>query len=241
VDTTTSLAVTAGPIEQGKQVTLTATVTPSTAGGSVTFKDGTTTLGTAAVSGGKATFKTTTLPIGTASLTAAFAPATAADYNASTSAPSTLDVVAPPVIGGVSSGGKSLTSGATLTPGQSVTVTASGFQPDDSVEVDVHSATAKLATVHADASGKVTATVTLPASLAAGPHTLTLTGSVGSVSFAFTVSAPTVAPPTPGSGDLANTGSNVLGGTVLGGALASAGVLVLLASRRRHRGLHRAG
>jgi hypothetical protein len=184
------------------------------------------------VSGGHATFKTTSLPVGTASLTAVFAPTNSADYIASTSAPITLDVVAAPVISSVTSGGKTVASGETLAPGQTLTVSATGFQPDESVEVDVHSVTINLTTVHADATGKVTATVTLPKTLAAGSHTLTLTGSVGSVSFAFMVTGST--------GILAETGTDVIGGTLLGGVLAAAGLFLLLAGRTRRRGMHRA-
>src|SRR6185503_5837966 len=56
----------------GVPVTLTATIVPTTATGSVTFKDGMTTLGSAAVSGGLATINTATLAVGTHSLTAVY-------------------------------------------------------------------------------------------------------------------------------------------------------------------------
>jgi hypothetical protein len=71
----TSLASSLNPSTFGAAVTFTATVT-STGGtptGTVTFKDGTTTLGTGALSSGKATFKTSTLAVGTHSITAVYA------------------------------------------------------------------------------------------------------------------------------------------------------------------------
>ncbi len=56
----------------GQAVTLTATVTPSTASGSVQFLNGAAVLGTATIISGQAQFTTTALPVGTNSLTAAY-------------------------------------------------------------------------------------------------------------------------------------------------------------------------
>lgn len=247
LSTTTSIATTAGPVQVGRPVKLSATVAPAAAG-SVTLKNGTTIVGSAAVVAGKASLTTTSLPVGTASLTATFTPSAPNDYHGSTSEPATLQIVAAPVITSVTSNGKTVHDGDTLQPGQTLTITASGFQPDDSVEVDVQSAPTKLATVRADSSGKVIVTVTLPATLAAGSHTITLTGSVGSVAFHFLIAAavptgsPTTAPAAGSSGGgLANTGTDVLGGLVLAGGLAAAGALALSLGGRRRRGLHRAG
>lgn len=66
------VASSANPAAFGASVKFTATVTPSTATGAVTFKDGTATLGTAAISAGKATFTTTTLAVASHSITAAY-------------------------------------------------------------------------------------------------------------------------------------------------------------------------
>jgi hypothetical protein len=71
--TTTALTSTPNPSTFGQKVTLTATVTPSAATGSVTFKDGTTTLGTGTLAAGKAKFSTTSLSKGTHSITAVYA------------------------------------------------------------------------------------------------------------------------------------------------------------------------
>lgn len=81
--TTTALTSTPNPSKFDQNVTFTATVTPSAATGSVTFKDGTTTLGTGALAGGKARFSTTGLSKGTHSITAVYGGG--ANYSGSTS------------------------------------------------------------------------------------------------------------------------------------------------------------
>ncbi|MCX7002047.1 MAG: Ig-like domain-containing protein, partial [bacterium] len=71
--TTISLASSAAnPSTYGDRVTLTATVSQAAAPGTVTFKDGATTLATSAVSGGVATYATGTLPAGLHNLTAVY-------------------------------------------------------------------------------------------------------------------------------------------------------------------------
>lgn len=94
--TTTTLAVSpAGPVTAGARVTLTATVTPAAAAGSVTFKRGGTAVGTAPVSAGVATLPTDDLPVGNQSLTATFQPTDAAQYAGSESAAVPLTVNPP--------------------------------------------------------------------------------------------------------------------------------------------------
>src|SRR6185437_10491596 len=56
----------------GTAITFTATVTPSSATGTVTFADGSTVLGTATVTAGKATFTTSTLSLGSHSITSTY-------------------------------------------------------------------------------------------------------------------------------------------------------------------------
>jgi Bacterial Ig-like domain (group 3)/Galactose oxidase, central domain/Bacterial Ig-like domain (group 2) len=82
-NSTTSVVSSLNPSSFGGSVKFTATVTPSAATGTVTFKDGTTTLGTGTISAGKATFTTTTLSVGSHAITAAYGGST--NYNASTS------------------------------------------------------------------------------------------------------------------------------------------------------------
>jgi len=70
----TTILASKAQIILGQSVTFTATVTPSTAAGQVSFfNNGSgTALGTATLSGGTATFSTTSLPIGTDNVTASF-------------------------------------------------------------------------------------------------------------------------------------------------------------------------
>jgi hypothetical protein len=104
-----SVALTAAPKSsyQTENVVLTATVTPSTADGNITFNNGSTVLGTAALSSGTAAFTTSTLPIAANSITAtysgngALAPSTSAGVTVTvtpaftlSSNPSVLTVVA---------------------------------------------------------------------------------------------------------------------------------------------------
>jgi len=73
--TSTSVASSKNPSTLGRSVTFTATVKSSTSGipaGSVSFKDGTTVLGTRTLNSGKATFTSSKLPRGTHSMTAAY-------------------------------------------------------------------------------------------------------------------------------------------------------------------------
>src|SRR5262245_27644772 len=82
--TTTLAASPASPAPAGTPVTLTATVAPSAAAGSVEFFRGSVSLGTAPVSGGTATLASVTIPSGTWSLTARFTPANAGLFQPST-------------------------------------------------------------------------------------------------------------------------------------------------------------
>jgi hypothetical protein len=70
--TATILTSSPNPSVSGQKVTFTATVTPSTATGTVTFYHGSTVLGTGTLSGGVAVYKTTALSVGTHSLTATY-------------------------------------------------------------------------------------------------------------------------------------------------------------------------
>jgi hypothetical protein len=97
VTTSTALGVAPpSPVNQGTNVTLTATVTPSSATGTVQFKNGTANLGSpVTVTNGTASFATTALPVGTNSLTAVFT-GSSANIQGSTS-PAVSYVVQTPV------------------------------------------------------------------------------------------------------------------------------------------------
>src|SRR5215470_1361149 len=96
ITTTTALAVSPpSPVTAGVPVTLTATVTPATAAGTVQFRAGTTNVGSpVTVSGGTAVLTTSALPVGVLSLTAAFTGASPNIGN-STSPPVSYTVQAP--------------------------------------------------------------------------------------------------------------------------------------------------
>jgi Big-like domain-containing protein/Kelch motif protein len=83
-NTTVTVTSSANPSTYGSSVMFTATISPSAATGTMTFKDGTTTLGTGTISSGKATFSTSTPAAGSHSITAAYGGST--NYNTSTSA-----------------------------------------------------------------------------------------------------------------------------------------------------------
>lgn len=70
--TTTGLGSSLNPSTVGANVTFTATVSPATATGTVTFKDGGTILGTGSINSGTATYSTTALTVATHSITAVY-------------------------------------------------------------------------------------------------------------------------------------------------------------------------
>ena len=85
INLATTLSLTAGgsPSTWSQPVTLTASITPAAAAGTVVFYDGATQLGSAALSGGSAQLTTTQLAVGSHTLSAAYNPN--AGYGASTS------------------------------------------------------------------------------------------------------------------------------------------------------------
>ena len=88
--TTTTLTTSTASAQYGDPVTLTATVSPNDATGTVTFMQGAKVLGTGTVSGGVATLTTSSLPAGTYTITSSYQGDT--DYGASTSGPVTLTI-----------------------------------------------------------------------------------------------------------------------------------------------------
>jgi len=87
VETTTSLTVSPGDgSTAGSSVTLTATISVPGITGTVTFKDGTTTLGTAQINGSvSASYTTNALVAGTRLFSAEFTPTNTSEYESSTS------------------------------------------------------------------------------------------------------------------------------------------------------------
>jgi hypothetical protein len=89
--TTTQLTSSANPATYGERITLTATVSPATATGTVNFMHGTTSFGTATLSDGVAMFSTASLAVGSHSLTAVYSGD--ANHPGSTS-PALIEVIA---------------------------------------------------------------------------------------------------------------------------------------------------
>ena len=91
--TTTTLTASSSSVLYGHPVTFTATVAPSAATGTVTFKEGSTTLGTGTLSSGVATFTTSTLSPGTHAVIAVYGGDST--YLSSTSSPLSLAITRP--------------------------------------------------------------------------------------------------------------------------------------------------
>jgi uncharacterized repeat protein (TIGR03803 family) len=139
--TTTSLSITATPSstqsDLGSSVTLSATVSHASGSasptGTITFLNGSTTLGTGALSGGVATFTTSSLSANQYSVTASYSGDN--NYSDSISEAETLDVVdfqlSGPSTLSVSSPGQSTSAGLTIAPldgfSQAITYSCAGL------------------------------------------------------------------------------------------------------------------
>ncbi|MCW2494713.1 MAG: Ig-like domain repeat protein [Jatrophihabitans sp.] len=200
VTTTTSLSASpTSPISSGQATTLTATVTPSNAAGTVQIFDGSTAVGSAvAVTGGTAVAPAHTYAVGTHQLKAVFTPTSAAAFTTSTSAVITYIVQTKPAT--------STTTALTVTPagpqvfGASTTLAAT-VTPSTAVgSVQFLDGSTVLGTVTAS-SGAAQLKIS---TLAAGTHSLTAkfvpttpadfgTSTSGPKSYTVTKAASTVA------------------------------------------------
>jgi hypothetical protein len=99
--TTTVLASSKNPSTNGNSVTFTAAVTPATASGTVTFMDGSTSLGTGTLSGGAATYATSALSVGTHSITAVYSGDVNDNGSTSSVLTQTVNPSVPPTPGGL--------------------------------------------------------------------------------------------------------------------------------------------
>jgi hypothetical protein len=123
--TSTTLISSLNPAPSNHPITLTATVSPSSATGAVTFLDSTKTLGSIPLSGGSAFFATTTLQPGLHSLTATYSGDT--NDSASTSPPLTETVPGAPTLPTTTT---LTTSVKSAMLGQKVTLSAAVSPPD---------------------------------------------------------------------------------------------------------------
>jgi hypothetical protein len=152
----------------------------------------------------------------------------------------TIGVTIPPS-GAVSCtrGGKKLPTKPTVHRHDHLHCTATGFKPNEQVEIAVHSPATVIATVPADSHGVVTYDYTVPDELTPGEHTLSFTGKASTTVaiYPFVVAAGHGASGTGGGGGshggLALTGTNLL--ALVLAALGLIGIGVALHRRRLQR------
>ena len=123
-------------------------------------------------------------------------------------------------------------SSTSVAPGSKVTIAGSGFAAYSTISLYVHSSPVLLATTTADANGAISASVSLPASLPPGDHTLTATGPAPGGG----TSTLTVAISVGGRGEKSGGMSGTVGAAAVSGVLllALVGGLTILTVRRRH-------
>jgi hypothetical protein len=177
VVSTTTLVSSQNPSTFGQVVTFTATVTGSTPTGTVTFKDGSTTLATVALNGsGQAAFTTSSLNVSTHAIAAAYS----GDANNAPSSASLNQVVNP---GGSSTAVVSSQNPSTL--GQAVTFTAivTGSNPTGTVTFKDGATTLATVTLNGGQAAFTSST------LSVGTHPITATYN-GDATNATSTSAP---------------------------------------------------
>ena len=118
------------------------------------------------------------------------------------------------------------------TAGQTLVVSfpAGTFDPFENVYATWYSSPVFGGWFQADANGALSATVTIPAGLAAGTHTLQLTGATSGLVFA---SAVTLADPAAGDSELALTGIDTGAYVLAGFTVLLLGATLLVVARRR--------
>jgi len=157
--TTTKLsALPASPVNVGTSVTLSATVSPASATGTVTFFNGSNALNStpAPLSNGTATFTSSTLTGGSYSITAAFSPATGTNFGGSVSSAVSYNVqdfqiAAKPATVSITAPGQSGTTTLTVTPlggfNQTLTYSCSGLPSEATCTFTAVSATSETLTI----------------------------------------------------------------------------------------------
>jgi large repetitive protein len=185
--TTATLAASPNPATVGQSVTLSATVSPATATGTVQFFDGATSLGTVTVSNGAASLSTSALATGSHSLTVAYSGDAANSASTSTVLSETVNKAA-----------TTATLTSSLNPsvsGQAVTFTSQVSPSAATGSVQFKDGTTLLGAVTVSGGSALLAV----SSLSVGTHSITAvyggdTNYTGSTSTALTQTV-TVAPP----------------------------------------------
>jgi len=185
IQSTTSIASSANPSAQGQPITFTATVaglivTPT---GSVTFKDGTATLGTSSLNGsGQATFTTSTLTGGNHPITALYSGDAAYGVSASSSLIQIVNIS--------SSSTNIISSVNPSAPGQAIVFTANVSTPSGTPTgtVTFKDGSTTLGTATLGGGGQATLATSV---LTAGTHTVTALYS-GDADFGSSTSSPLI-------------------------------------------------
>jgi len=121
-----------------------------------------------------------------------------------------------------------ITNNVPFALGERFTASYPGFKPFEVVTLVLHSTPQNVGTFTADASGVVTVSFSIPAGTAAGSHSLTMSGNLGtSFAQALTVSS---------SRSLAYTGTDVAPQLAVGVALLLVGGGLTVVARRRKAG-----
>jgi hypothetical protein len=216
VSAAVTLAASATNISFGTSITLTATISGNSPGGTVTFKDGTTSLGSATVSAGVASMSLTSLSVGSHSITVQYG----GDTNNASATSSATTVTVSRVTASISL----TTSAAAINEKASVTFTATltgGYSPTGTITFADGGTSLGSVTV----SGGVASLTT--SALTAGSHTITAAYSgdtnnsaltSGSVAVAVASISPAVASLSPSGGTAQGGTSITISGSNLSGA-----------------------
>jgi hypothetical protein len=142
--------------------------------------------------------------------------------------------IAPPASVPASSGALAVPSGpgatGSVVKGQQVSLHGTGYAPNSLISVIIYSTPQVLTTVMTDGSGSFTVSVTVPAGLPDGHHTLVAAGVDPSGQTRYLNLGVTV---TAGSAELAYTGASIVGPGIAGLVALTVGTGLLLLSRRR--------
>jgi len=177
--TTTTLIASSSTVSYGSSLTLTASILPSTAAGTVTLYDGLTSIGSGTAISGVATLSLTSLAVGSHSITAVYGGS--ATYTTSTSSAVTVTVTSSSSLTATST--TLVTSATSATVGTSITLTASVVPSAATGTVYFYDGTTSVGSGTLS-SGIATETTT---GLAVGTHTVTAVYS-GSTTYATSTS-----------------------------------------------------
>lgn len=136
------------------------------------------------------------------------------------------------------------TSDKTVNPGDTIQVNGSGFPANTLIQLSLHSTPVPLNSVHSDANGAFTDTITIPSSVTGTNHVITASSPSTTCMFdpfspnsqkGVDAVATTHQAATKGVDGLASTGFATLTASVIAVALLAGGGLLILLGRRRSK------